>query len=197
MIIYGASGHGKVVASLIDEVSLFMDDDKTLKSFLGKDVVQYLSSILPSEEVIVGIGNNRIRKLISENVKHKFGVVIASSSEVDPSVIIGEGSQILHGAILQSTSTIGKHTIINTGASVDHDCTIADFCHIAPQVTLCGNVTVGEGTLIGAGSTVIPGIKVGKWCSIGAGAVVVKDIPDYATVVGNPARVIKINNPKD
>jgi acetyltransferase EpsM len=63
-----------------------------------------------------------------------------------------------------------------------------------PRVVLCGNVSVGEGTLIGAGATVIPGIKIGKWVTIGAGAVVVKDIPDYAVAVGNPAKVIKVKS---
>jgi acetyltransferase EpsM len=59
-------------------------------------------------------------------------------------------------------------------------------------VVLCGTVKVGEGTLIGARAIVIPGKKIGKWVTIGAGSVVVKDIPDYAVAVGNPARVIKI-----
>jgi len=38
---------------------------------------------------------------------------------------------------------------------------------------------------------VIPNLKIGKWCTIGAGAVVISDIPDGATVVGNPARIVK------
>jgi len=52
---------------------------------------------------------------------------------------------------------------------------------------------VGEGTHIGIGATVIQGIKIGKWATIGAGAVVIRDVPDYAVVVGNPARIIRHN----
>jgi acetyltransferase-like isoleucine patch superfamily enzyme len=49
---------------------------------------------------------------------------------------------------------------------------------------------VGECTLIGAGSVIAPQVTIGKECMIGAGAVVVHDVPDYAKVIGNPARII-------
>jgi acetyltransferase EpsM len=55
-------------------------------------------------------------------------------------------------------------------------------------------VQVGEGTHIGIGACVVQGIKVGKWATIGAGAVIIKDVPDYAVVVGNPGRIIKYNS---
>ena len=70
-----------------------------------------------------------------------------------------------------------------------------DFVHIAPNSTLCGGIRVGEGTLIGSGATIIPNISIGKWAVVGAGSVVVSDIPDYAVVVGNPGKVIKILEP--
>jgi len=59
---------------------------------------------------------------------------------------------------------------------------------------LAGNVEVGEGTHVGIGASVIQGVKIGKWATIGAGAVVIKDVPDFAVVVGSPARIIKYNN---
>jgi acetyltransferase-like isoleucine patch superfamily enzyme len=49
---------------------------------------------------------------------------------------------------------------------------------------------VGEGTHIGAGAVVLPNLKIGKWCKVGAGAVVICDIPDFTTAVGNPARIL-------
>ena len=63
--------------------------------------------------------------------------------------------------------------------------------HLSPHSTLCGNVTVGEGAWIGAGSVILPGIKIGKWSIVGAGSVVCKDIPDGVLAVGNRCRVIK------
>lgn len=194
MILYGASGHGKVVFDTLEKgvTTFFFDDNELQNEFIGLPVVKYNIDNRKTEDVVITIGNNQIRKTVANKLAHTIGTVVSKSAIISPSAIISLGCQILQGSIIQAYAEIGQHTIINTGASVDHDCIVGDFCHIAPQVTLCGNVQVGEGTLIGAGSTVIPGIKIGKWCTIGAGSVVVKDIPDYATVVGNPGRIVKI-----
>ena len=98
------------------------------------------------------------------------------------------------GAIINADAVIGKHCIVNTAASIDHECVIDDYCHIAPHVTLCGQVHVGEGTLIGAGASVIPCVSIGKWCTIGAGSAVVENVLDSATVVGVPAKLLKIRD---
>ena len=68
---------------------------------------------------------------------------------------------------------------------------VGDYCHIVPHATLCGQVHVGEGTIMGVGSYAIPCVHIGCWSTIGAGAAVVKDIPDGVTAVGVPARVVK------
>lgn len=144
---------------------------------------------------IVSIGENATRKRVVLQAKHAFTNAIHSSAILSQHCKVGTGNMILHGAIIQALASIGNHTIINTGAQVDHHCVIEDFVHLAPGVILCGNVHVGEGTLVGAGTTIIPGKKIGKWATIGAGAVVINDIPDYAVAVGNPARIVKYNKP--
>lgn len=55
-------------------------------------------------------------------------------------------------------------------------------------------IYIGEHTIIGANTIVLPGVKIGKHCFIGAGCVVTKDVPDYCVTVGNPARIIKRYN---
>ena len=80
------------------------------------------------------------------------------------------------GAIINADVVIGRHCIINTGASVDHECVIGDYCHIAPHATLCGQVHIDEGTLMGVGSCAIPCVKIGSWCTIGAGATVINKV---------------------
>lgn len=195
MILFGVGGHGKVVLNACQtEVIAFVDDNKSIQVFREREVVTYDSEYHPQAEVVIAIGDNEIRQKVAKRVKHSFGIVKAASAVIDQTASVGVGSQVLHGAILQADVLVGEHTIVNTGASIDHDCILGSYCHIAPQVTLCGSVHVGDGTIIGAGSTVVPGIKIGKWCKIGAGSVVTKDIPDFGVAVGNPARVIKIND---
>ena len=99
----------------------------------------------------------------------------------------------MQGAIIQSCASIGKHCIINTGASIDHECVIDDYVHIAPHSTLCGNVQIGEGTLIGVGSAIIPGIHIGKWSVVCAGSVITKDLPDHSIAHNNKFKIKKIN----
>lgn len=197
MLIFGASGHAKVVFDcLISQKIKLMgvfDDDLGKTLFLGRKLIgPYKSTIFPAEKIIIAIGDNKIRKELSKKIKHPFGTICHNSSIISPSVIINEGTVIFQGAIIQSSTIIGKHCIINTNSSIDHDCEIGDFVHIAPNATICGGVKVGSGTLVGAGSTILPNIKIGRNVIIGAGSVVISDIVNDTTVFGNPAK-LRIN----
>ena len=97
---------------------------------------------------------------------------------------------IAANATLNPMVHLGKGVICNTSTSIDHECIIGDFCHIAPGAVLCGNVQVGRSTFIGANSVIKQGIVIGNNVTIGAGTVVIKDIPDNTTVVGNPAKTL-------
>ena len=59
------------------------------------------------------------------------------------------------------------------------------------QVLLCDEIVIKKGAWIGAGASILPGVTVGKYAIVGAGAIVTKDVPDYAVVVGIPAKVVK------
>jgi len=189
MYIYGASGHAKVIFDIIQamgqEVECIFDDNPQIVELNGHIISHSWNGESP---IIIGIGNNEIRKKIASRLNCEFATAIHPSAVVASSAKIGEGTAVMHGAIIQPDAKIGKHCIINTGASVDHECVIEDYVHISPHATLCGNVHVGEGTWIGAGATVIPGVTIGKWCVIGAGSVVLKDIPDNTTAYGNPCK---------
>ena len=69
-----------------------------------------------------------------------------------------------------------------------HDATLGDFVSLAPNVVVLSKVRVGSLTYVGANATVLPAICIGSGCMVGAGAVVTKDVPDGATVKGNPAQ---------
>lgn len=192
MYLYGASGHAKVIIDILEaqgtKILGLYDDNKDKVDLLGFPVLRTNQVLSP---LIIAIGDNGVRKKIADELKVEFGIAIHPSAVLSPRALIEEGTVVMQNAVVQSSSKIGKHCIINTSASIDHDCLIEDFVHISPNSALCGNVKVGEGTWIGAGSTIIPGVKIGKWSIIGAGSVVTKDIPDYSLAVGNRCRVIK------
>ncbi|WP_159469080.1 acetyltransferase [Dyadobacter sp. 3J3] len=195
MLIYGAGGHAKVIISCIlanqNTIDSIFDDNPVRKEIHGVSVAGfYNSKTLPDQKLIIAIGDNSVRRMLADQVKHAFGITIHPSCSVDKSVKIGEGTVVLHHAVIQADATIGEHVIINTGVSVDHDCVIGDFVHLAPGVILSGNVCVGENTLVGVGSIIAPGLKIGKNCFVAAGSVVTSNIPDGAIVRGNPARII-------
>lgn len=192
MYLYGASGHAKVIIDILkatgEPIEGLIDDNPDVTELQGYPVFHQKENPFP---LIISIGDNWIRKNISNRLTGHYGTAIHPSAIVSPSASIGEGTVVMQGTIIQACARIGRHCIVNTGASVDHDCRIEDFVHISPHSTLCGNVQVGEGTWIGAGSTVIQGVNIGRWSVIGAGTVVVHDVPDGVLVVGNRTQQIK------
>ena len=141
-----------------------------------------------------GVGDNSLRRQLYEKViQLGFQIatpihpnaIIAASSEV------GMGSAVLACAVINASARLGKNVIVNTGAIVEHDCVVEDHAHLATGCRLASNVFVGVGSHIGVGACVRQYMRIGRNAVVGAGAVVVKDVPEIAVVVGVPARVIK------
>jgi len=194
-ILFGASGHGKVIAEILEEsgqqIHSFFDQDLSKKELLSYSVHHSFDQLDPNEyQWLISVGINQTRRKIVEQYSFLYGIAIHPGTQLSKRIKIGEGTVIMAGVCINSETVIGKHVILNTGASVDHDCVLEDYVHVSPGAILTGNVHIGEGTHIGAGATVIPGIRIGKWCTIGAGSVIIRDVPDGAKVVGVPGRVI-------
>ena len=199
MILYGASGHAKVIIDTLEAIGMIIDyvvdDNAAISSLLGYEVRRDCGHY---DRAIVSIGDGRIRKAIVNRLEVKEWVTaIHPKAAVSPRASIGEGSVVMAGTVINSGASIGKHCIVNTGATVDHDCVIGDFCHIAPGVHISGGTRIGEGSWIGVGACVKQGVSIGKWVTIGAGSVVVKDIPDNVTAFGCPCRVKETNQSDD
>ena len=198
--LYGAAGHSKVIIDILEdnniEIEALFDDDKAIEGVYNyKCFNNFIESDLNGSYLLLAIGNNKVRKDLSSKYRDiNYFTAIDKSSNISKRAIINVGSVVMRGVSVNCGASIGKHCIINTNSSIDHDCIIDDFVHISPNVALTGYVNVGEGTLIGAGSVVVPSVSIGKWCIIGAGSVVINDVPDFSVVVGNPAKVIKMNN---
>lgn len=200
VVIIGASGHGKVVADIVnksgDQVLGFLDDNPELsKSFIGLPVLGRVEDYEKYKNVlfVVAIGDANIREKIVETLKdvnwytaiHPAAVVSTLDTK------IGEGTVIMANAVVNPGAEVGNHCIINTCAIVEHDNKLADFVHISVGAKLAGSVTVGKGTWIGIGASISNNITICAECMIGAGAVVVKDIVEMGTYVGVPVKKIK------
>jgi len=194
----GASGHAKVIIEILEdhkiEIGGLHDSNPEIKSLLGYEVFEeFPTSFNPNKDkIIISVGNNAVRKKLASSNIYKFISVCHINTSISNRSTIGEGTVIMAGVSINSSCEIGNHVIINTNASIDHDCILKDYVHISPNVALAGNVKIGEGAHIGIGACIIQGTKIGKWCTIGAGAVIINDVPDGATIVGNPGRIIKI-----
>jgi sugar O-acyltransferase (sialic acid O-acetyltransferase NeuD family) len=206
VVIYGAGGHARVIIELMDRAGIspiagILDDNPELAGTKidGIPVVgalDRLAAIIKVHHVhraVIAVGNNAARKKLADHARSlglRLPVLIHPQACVSPTAKLGDGTVVMAGAVVCAHVTMGELGIINTRASIDHDCSIGDWVHIAPGVTLAGSVTVGNGALIGVGASVIPGLCIGEDSVVGAGSVVIRDVPSNTTVVGNPARII-------
>lgn len=205
-LVLGASGHAKVVTDAINSekryaVIGYIDDDEERHGdvFYGSRILggRHRAIELLHEgsvnHIIVAIGDCETRTRLANDMRaagFKLPVVIHRKAYVVDDVEIGGGSVIMAGAVVNSATTIGRDVIVNTSASVDHDCHISDGVHIAPGSHLAGSVSVGSNSWVGLGASVIESRRIGRNVMIGAGTVVIHDVPDGVTIVGNPARVV-------
>lgn len=192
----GGGGHGKAIIDMIvsDLKMKIKDiyDDTSTEPILGYPVKKFKNEgFTLLDNFHISIGNNSVRKKISEQLKVNYPTLIHPTCVFSKFSTVKSGTVIMANTSIKAETKIGKHCIINAGAIIGHDITIHDYVHIAPNASVAGFVTIGEGTHIGIGSSIIQGIHIGKWAIIGAGAVIIKDVPDYAVVVGNPGVIKK------
>ena len=188
--IYGASGHGLVVADIAkscgyDDV-VFVDDDKS-KGFLTFDDIKENRDY----HISFGIGNNQIREKLYKKVKENgffTPILIHPSSIISPSARIEEGTVVMPNVVVNAKAYIGKCVILNSSCVVEHESIIGDFVHISPKVSIAGDVKIGDFTHIGIGSSIIQCLEIGKNSIIGAGSVVVKNIGNFKKAYGNPCK---------
>ena len=208
LAIVGASGHGKVVADIAEQLGYsvnFYDDAYPSKTHIEHwtikgtcaDLVALKNTDNPLDtscNVIVAIGNNDIRAQKIQLLKqHNFNLIslIHPSAVISKYANIGSGTVVFACAIINAFANVGVGCIINTGSIVEHDCKLDDFVHICPNSVLAGGVTVGEKSWVGIGSQVKQLVTIGNNCLIGAGSTVIKNIPDNVTAFGSPAVVVQ------
>jgi sugar O-acyltransferase (sialic acid O-acetyltransferase NeuD family) len=191
IIILGGGGHASVVADALrvagDNVLGFTDLTP------GGDWLPGNIKCLGTDDVIAGYEPGSVRLALGigsvrpspERMKlfeeyrsrgYRFVTVIHPSAVIAGDAELGEGAQIMAGAIVQPGCKIGEGTIINTRASIDHDCRIGRFVHVAPGATLSGGVTLGDGCHVGVGAVIVQQVTIGTHAFVTAASLVKSDV---------------------
>lgn len=210
--VYGAAGHGRETMPLARTAAptgaefVFVDDDPAVPGMVNGHRVltfdAFLAAPARDKRVVIAVADAATRRRLVERVSAAgigFFSVIAPNAVIGDDVEIGEGAIISAFALLTSNIRLGCHVHVNMHAYVAHDARVADFVTFGPAVCCNGHVHVGPGAYLGAGAMIRQGApgaprRIGRAAVVGMGAVVLDDVPEAATVVGNPARPIGEGN---
>ncbi|QAX82160.1 acetyltransferase [Candidatus Pseudomonas adelgestsugas] len=208
----GAGGHGKeimpMLRSMIESTLagsnyelLFIVENLKTPTYINEYPVISLQAFFRLHGIKrfnITISNSKKRQRIAESCMAQgvlpFSLIAPSAILLDSNEI-GEGVMISTQTIITSNVKIGRFFQVNNQCNISHDCIIGDFVTFGPGVRCNGNVTIGDHAYIGAGALIKQGkpeapLKIGAGAFVGMGAVVIKDVEPYTTVVGNPARLM-------
>ena len=124
-----------------------------------------------------------LARIVSQYSRHRTGIEIHPAAVIAPGVFIDHGM----GVVIGETAEVGAGTVIYQGVTLGG----------TGKQTGKRHPTVGENCVISAGAKVLGDITIGDCAKVGAGAVVLRDVPAHATVVGVPARVVRIRGSKE
>lgn len=131
---------------------------------------------------------------IRDHVKVGERVIIGRGAYIGTSVIVGDDSKIQNYALVYDPAEIGAGVFIGPGAILTNDnlprAVTPDMKQKRSSDWDLVGVVVSDGASIGAGAICVAPVKIGRWAMVAAGSVVIRDVPDHALVVGNPARQI-------
>lgn len=208
IVLIGGGGHCKSVIDVIEQqgkyrIAGIVDlKEKAHEQILGYEIfandddlealVKEYSFFLMT---IGQIGINPRRTELFESVKEMggaFPVIISPNAYVSDHARLGEGSVVMHGAVVNAGAGIGMNTIINSKALIEHDAAIGNHTHISTGAIVNGGCRIGMSCFIGSGSVMVQDKSVADKVIIGANSTVTKTIGEAGTYIGTPARKLEM-----
>jgi len=197
LVIVGCGGHARSAADIVLETNpecriVFVDGaGRPGEVIMGFPVLTSYPETRTA--CFVGIGDNARREQASNDPRlpGKVVSVIAQSSHISHSAILGEGLFVGQFAHIGPEAKVGRGTIVNDSAVVEHEATVGMFCHVAANATLLGRARLGDRVFLGAGAVVRDGVTVCADVTIGMGTIVAADISEPGVYVGVPARRLR------
>jgi acetyltransferase EpsM len=125
-----------------------------------------------------------------------FETIIHPSATISPSSRVGAGTAIMANSVICADAAVGRHVIILQNTVINHHSKVDDFSTLSAGIMVLGYVEIRRNAFIGGAAAIRPHTVVGEQALVGMASVVVKDVPDFATVAGNPARVMKSSKAK-
>lgn len=213
VVILGGKGIGMIASSIIDRIGDayvigFLNDNVEIGTKIGKykqiEIIgktDDLWTYLKDDDTYVFIAyvgfkyeKKMYQRILSLNIPtEKFYNVIDPSSVIPKDYCkVGNGVLIAPYSQLSPDATISDNCMLLANSFVGHDSFLDHFAHLATNAVVGADVHVGKMVHIGSNATIRECVKIGDYSIIGGGAVVTKDVPENAIVVGNPARVLRI-----
>lgn len=188
LILIGAGGHAHSCIDVIEHLGIFNiaaligTEEELQNECMGYRIIA-TDSDLPDlakryEYALITVGqieSARVRQRIYDQalaLGFKFPSIISPRAYVSPHAVLGDGTIVMHGAIVNAGSRVGNNCIVNSNALIEHDATVGDHCHISTGAIVNGDVSVGSGSFIGSGSVIKQGIILGSNCVVGMGLAV-------------------------
>ena len=192
IILVGAGGHARACIDVIEmsrqfKVAGLVEKDETNnQGNFGYPVIgtdddlqdlrkKYSHALVTVGQIKSPATRIRLFRRLQE-LDYQLPFIVSPSAYLSKHTQIGDGTIIMHDAMVNAKAKVGNNCIINNKALVDHDAFIGDHCHIATGAIVNGEVKIGNKSFIGSGAVAIQCISIGSHCVVGAGAILKSDV---------------------